>query len=91
MALGYFLIPVSFLGIALAINPTKVLNVKNADGALCVLLGVIVIAAVAAVLVFEIRHIIRSGENMMGRLRYSIAYISGTAVCLIHCFVCRLI
>ena len=64
---------------------------KNADGALCVLLGVIVLAAVAAVLVFEIRHIIRSGENIMGRLRYSIAYISGTAVCLIHCFVCRLI
>lgn len=90
MALGYFLIPVSFLGIALATNPTKVLNVKNADGALCVLLGVIVLAAVAAV-GFEIRHIIRSGENMMGRLRYSIAYISGTAVCLIHCFVCRLI
>ena len=85
------MIPVSFLGIALATNPTKVLNVKNADGALCVLLGVIVLAAVAAVLVFEIRHIIRSGENMMGRLRNSIAYISGTAVCLIHCFVCRLI
>lgn len=49
MALGYFLIPVSFLGIALATNPTKVLNVKNADGALCVLLGVIVLATVAAV------------------------------------------
>lgn len=91
LALGYFLIPVSLLGIALVTNSSEWWNIKNADGALFVPLGVIMLAAVAAVLILEIRHIIKSDEGAIGRFRYSIAYILGAAACLIHCFVCKLL